>query len=478
MGLCKIFQSKSSNKISPVSEINENKDRQELRFRGNKLTLVPCTNTDGIRFERYLLTPDKNSYEKAEESISVEDIRSWIEPWLTALCQAEHLSLLVGSGMTHAIHAIATGDSLPGMGKLSWGSNDGIIQDASLESAKKMGRNEGNLEDQIRVANELLRGFSILAKGDKSYEERKDELEEILDQNLKHFAQSILKGENNLIVADEKERQKAFSYLISFLMSFSSRTGTRERLQIFTINYDRVIEAGADVAGLRLIDRFVGALSPIFRSSRLDIDMHYDPPGIRGEPRYLEGVAKFTKLHGSLDWIQSGEDIRRVGLPFGATSIDPYLQVPEAGSTLPLMIYPNSTKDHETALFPYVELFRDFAAATCRPNNVLFTYGYSFGDDHINRVIEDMLTIPSTHLVIISYGDSLGRITSFYEKLGRSSQITVLLGNHLGNLECLVDNYLPKPAIDQASFRMSQLLKNRWGQKQAVPPDDVEEEKS
>ncbi len=41
---------------------------------------------------------------------------------------------------------------------------------------------------------------------------------------------------------------------------------------------------------------------PIFRSSRLNIDMHYNPPGIRGEPRYLEGVARFTKLHGSIDW--------------------------------------------------------------------------------------------------------------------------------------------------------------------------------
>ena len=33
-------------------------------------------------------------------------------------------------------------------------------------------------------------------------------------------------------------------------MSFASRSGTRDRLQIFTTNYDLYIEAGADVAGL------------------------------------------------------------------------------------------------------------------------------------------------------------------------------------------------------------------------------------
>ena len=54
--------------------------------------------------------------------------------------------------------------------------------------------------------------------------------------------------------------------------------------------------------------------------------MHYNPPGIRGEPRYLEGVARFTKLHGSVDWIYTMRNIRRFGLPFGADSIGPYLK--------------------------------------------------------------------------------------------------------------------------------------------------------
>jgi hypothetical protein len=125
------------------------------------------------------------------------------------------------------------------------------------------------------------------------------------------------------------------------------------------------------------------------------------------------------------------------------------------------MIYPNSAKDRETAAYPYVELFRDFAAAICRPNNTLISFGYSFGDEHINRVIEDMLTIPSTHLVIISYSDPLDRIMRMYYGLGRSSQISLLIGDHLGDFQMLVDNYLPKPAIDQTSFRVAEILKSR-----------------
>jgi hypothetical protein len=248
-------------------------------------------------------------------------------------------------------------------------------------------------------------------------------------------------------------------------MSFASRSGTRERLQLFTTNYDRYVEAGADVAGLRLIDRFVGTLAPVFRASRLDVDLHYNPPGIRGEPRYLEGVARFTKLHGSVDWVDCDRTIRRIGLPFGAQDAAPYLAAPglEGADARRLMIYPNAAKDRETAAHPYVELFRDFAAAICRPNSTVVCYGYGFGDEHINRVLEDMLTIPSAHLVVIARGDPLGRIMGTYERLGRHAQVTLLIGDHLGDLHTLVDHYLPKPAIDRTTFRMAELLKARWG---------------
>ena len=138
-----------------------------------------------------------------------------------------------------------------------------------------------------------------------------------------------------------------------------------------------------------------------------------------------------TKLHGSIDWVQSGDEIRRIGLPFGASDIKPYLNAPGLNdlNALKLMIHPNSAKDRETAEYPYVELFRDFAAAICRPNSTLVTYGYGFGDEHINRVINDMLTIPSTHLVIISYDDPIGRILKFYQiipkVLNKYTSITV-----------------------------------------------------
>lgn len=457
-----------------------NKDDQIIKCRDDKKPVIITKALEGTDTEgQFKLSEGSEcSWLEKEKPFGSDKLRPRIEPWLTSLFQSEHLSLLVGSGLSQAIHNIATGAALPGMSLVSFTNFNTEINTEAKKSASAAGRENDNIEDQIRVANELLRGLEIIAGSDDKLQKKVTALKEDLTGVLKSFATSILQGENGLITAESEKVEKAFNYLVSFLMSFASRTGTRDRLQIFTTNYDRYIEAGSEVAGLHLLDRFVGSLSPIFRSSRLAVDMHYNPPGIRGEPRYLEGVARFTKLHGSLDWVDTEKNIRRIGLPFGAESIEPYLKAPglKGAEALQLMIYPNSAKDRETAAYPYVELFRDFAATVCQPNNSLICFGYSFGDEHINRVIEDMLTIPSTHLVVISYSDPLGRIMKMYQRLGRHAQITLLIGNHLGDFQTLVDNYLPKPAIDRTTFRMAELLKSRWGASQTEPPVDTKKQ--
>ena len=401
------------------------------------------------------------------QEFGLKELRSRIEPWLTSLFQSEHLSLLLGSGLTHAVHYLAADKPAAGMGAVSISTYLAEISQAASDNAQKTGRDNGNLEDQLRVANELLRGLEILGKSEDALK-----LREELEQTLEAFSKSILQSEVGIATAHESKREQAFNTLVTFLMSFASRTGARDRLNIFTTNYDRLIEAGAELAGLHLLDRFLGNLMPIFRSSRLDLDMHYNPPGIRGEPRYLEGVARFTKLHGSVDWVETGKDIRRIGLPFGMESVDPFLEAPGlAGASLhKLMIYPNAAKDRETSDYPYVELFRDLAAGVCRPNSTLVTYGYSFGDEHINRVVRDMLTIPSTHLVVISRDDPLGRIMKTYEDLGRPSQISLLIGPALADLSTLTESFLPKAAIDKTTFRMSELLRQRFGTEQHAVP--------
>ncbi len=399
--------------------------------------------------------------------INAEELKKEVEPWLSAIFQSEHLSLLIGTGLTSAV-SFTSGVIPQEMSRLAL--TDGLrdkIKNKADATAKKMNRGAANIEDDIRIALELINGLKILD------DERHTGLEAELNTELLAFIQAILKTERDFMAklkADDEKGILAFNLLKSFILSFTSRAASRERLNLFTTNYDRFIELACDETGVLLLDRFKGKIQPIFRNTRLELDYHYNPPGIRGEPRYVEGVARITKLHGSIDWKFTVDKIIRSLLPFGAEDNHP--EIPK-NVTEQVVIYPNSSKDIETAFYPYAELFRDFSSSICQPNSVIITYGYGFGDSHINRVIEDMLTIPSTHLVVIAwdrnyakegeavnFGASRDRIVYFLEDKN-SAQCTLLVGEHFADLKNLVEFYLPKSAIDRLTVKMQKLKDNR-----------------
>ena len=261
----------------------------------------------------------------AGDDLSNEDLddtskfRKQIEPWLTAVFQSEHLSLLLGSGLTNAVAFAADGKAV-GMSKCTWTVNNSLqkkVNDFAEQNAKACGRGSANIEDQIRAAMQLQAGLSVM--GVKLAAKWETEI----NKQLTCFMEAILDSERSILEAEEDKRQKANALLVSFLLSFASRAATRERLNLFTTNYDRLVEYGCDLAGLHVLDRFVGALSPEFRASRLNIDIHYNPPGIRGEPRYLEGVIRLCKIHGSIDWRWEKNELRCFAIPFGAAADHP-----------------------------------------------------------------------------------------------------------------------------------------------------------
>lgn len=412
---------------------------------------MESTNSNGNR----LRTGDRERKVQPPANLAeLTSLRHEIEPWISALIRSEHLSLLVGSGLTNAVLNLV---GHPPIG-MEPASMDGTYADAVNERAKRVAeeswRGTPNLEDQVRATLELIGGLRITDPTLASEWQTK------IDANLQSFAGKVLEGERALLSALETDvGERARNILSGFLGAFGSRTATRDRLHIFTTNYDRFIEFGLDQSGVWKLDRFVGSIQPQFRASRLDVDMHYSPPGIRGEPRYLEGVVRLTKLHGSVDWASiGGRSVVRLPIGFGWSEEHHRNVHGEHGA---LLIYPNPAKDVETGEFPYAELFRDFAAAITRPNSVLVTYGYGFGDDHINRVLTDMLTVPSTHLLVIARSDTGGRISRFLTSCGRPGQVSFLIGPDLADLENLVHFYLPKPAVDRVSEREADMLRRR-----------------
>jgi hypothetical protein len=92
---------------------------------------------------------------------SPDTLRPKIEPWLTALFQSKHLSLLIGAGISSAVHNLAKGKQGAGMKLIEFSILEDQIKYNSYKSAKNANRGEPNIEDQIRTVNDLVKGLEI-----------------------------------------------------------------------------------------------------------------------------------------------------------------------------------------------------------------------------------------------------------------------------------------------------------------------------
>ena len=88
------------------------------------------------------------------------------------------------------------------------------------------------------------------------------------------------------------------------------------------------------------------------------------------ELEYKKRVINLLKLHGSLSWEKEDGTVYK-----------------RENTTNPLIIYPSSSKYEQTYSEPYFDLFAKFQELLKRKNTLLITSGFSFGDNHISRMI-------------------------------------------------------------------------------------------
>lgn len=91
-----------------------------------------------------------NEVPKGSDIPDEKELRSVIEPWLTAVFQSEHLSLLLGSGLTTGI-CYDSGVTPQAMQRIKFTIEGEKIEFFANEEAKKMSRGSANFEDDLRM---------------------------------------------------------------------------------------------------------------------------------------------------------------------------------------------------------------------------------------------------------------------------------------------------------------------------------------
>jgi hypothetical protein len=236
---------------------------------------------------------------------------------------------------------------------------------------------------------------------------------------------------------------------------------------VFTTNYDLAIEWAAETIGLKTINGFDGLHRREF--SPHNFDLGWRNVLARGEARFGTYHVYLVKLHGSLSWYRSSDEVvLEAAASSRWPSFLPFLDA--AHDDLPgLVVLPSTTKYDQTVGFVLGDMFRRLAEFLARPQTSLFVSGYSFADDHLNRLLRSALQNPTLQLVVFlpevsraASGNSLdcAGASKWAQRLAalQSPQVTIVGGGDEAWFSRFVD-LLPDPAIfDEHSAKIRKML--------------------
>ncbi len=268
-------------------------------------------------------------------------------------------------------------------------------------------------------------GGRLKIKGSTSIEAKADDLDDTIKHALVALAESC-----QLPTADKKDGLADHKTLLRKLLT---RPLNLKRINIFTLNYDTLVEQAADSEGVVLLDGFVGTQRRVFRPESYEQDLYFPAETTEGRVHRFDRVLHLYKLHGSITWTANEPTMDD---PYGVQAVPC-----PSNSERQLLIYPAPTKYGETLGIPYSELFRRFASVVARPQSVLFVIGYGFGDEHVNAIIRQALAVPSFIIVIVDPNPR----SEFVRRLRarKDRRVWIAEGPTLGTLTGFVEHVLP-----------------------------------
>ena len=183
------------------------------------------------------------------------------------------------------------------------------------------------------------------------------------------IAQRICEQIGEHVSAALPESSNPYSEVASWI------SGTRRvhSVEIFTPNYDLLIEEALERARAPYFDGFSGSYRPFFDAASVSTDV------------LPSRWTRLWKLHGSLGWGISNDTVVRTGSR----------QATE-------LIYPDHLKYDQITRQPYSALFERLRSFLTSPDTLLLCSGFSFLDAHICAVLDEAMAANS-HSAIFAF---------------------------------------------------------------------------
>ena len=238
-----------------------------------------------------------------------------------------------------------------------------------LAELKKSGKDHENIEHVLS----FIRGLLEVAKGGT--------VRGLTEEDLISLDELVCEKVGEKVNVPLPDTETPYHRLAKWVRSIDRKSP----IEIFTTNYDLLMEQALDSLEIPYFDGFVGSRRPFFDLKAVEDNLI--PPH----------WSRLWKVHGSINWY-SEKSLDR-------TKVYRSSEIKNEASRL---IYPSHLKYDESRKMPYIALIDQLNRFIREKSSFLILSGYSFGDDHLNGTIVNALKANPTAMVLgLMYGEYL-----------------------------------------------------------------------
>lgn len=260
-----------------------------------------------------------------------------MENLLEILATPKQVGILIGAGVSKAC-------GLPNVDDLSKEVRKIITDKKIIELLSET--------DNVEVILSKLHQLKYLLSSGKKLNDLS--FAEIQDMEI-NIKKTIYESLSNTVVFDK----------LCSLVVWLNYINREHEKEIFTLNYDLLLERAMEEVSLPYFTGFVGNVKPFFLSDSVD-----DYKGLYVKKSWI----KLWKLHGSLNFKKTLE-----GKIFIENNISEEYEN--------LLVYPSMDKYLSSRKAPFIAYLDRFRKYMLETEKILLVIGYSFNDEHINEII-------------------------------------------------------------------------------------------
>lgn len=256
---------------------------------------------------------------------------------------------------------------------------------------------------------------------------QKDDKIEIFEIEKEFFDSCIMPLADYDKVKETGALRNRFIHSLIDIISVRHSSVLHKILNIFTTNYDNLIEMSLEDKHVDYFDGFTGKITSIFSTNNYG-KIVSKQSAINNKTSELVSV-NLIKLHGSLYWYPNKDKIVFSDFKDRISRLTDLINCPTEFVTYYeknfLIVNPNEEKYNLTVLnSTYYDQIRLLSNELDKNNTLLIAFGFSFNDEHLKTVVDRALENPTLSLVVFAFDENA--FESLEKKFGHINNVTIL----------------------------------------------------